>query len=105
MRPAAFSFVKRGLVNFKMKMNVWSTIWLLLTDSSVLASGKTVAKFLTGALFPSKGDLMVSCAVNKYPWQKLFNYPSTTKILQINPKNNINRKDVIIVGAFRKEIK
>ncbi|CAO81467.1 hypothetical protein; putative signal peptide [Candidatus Cloacimonas acidaminovorans str. Evry] len=48
MRPAAFSFVKRGLVNFKMKMNVWSTIWLLLTDSSVLASEKTVAKFLTG---------------------------------------------------------
>jgi hypothetical protein len=48
MRPAAFSFVKRGLVNYQMKMNVWSTIWLLLTDSSVLASGKTVAKFLTG---------------------------------------------------------
>jgi len=48
MKPALYSFVKRGLVNFKMKMNVWSTIWLLLTDSSVLASGKTVAKYLTG---------------------------------------------------------
>ncbi len=35
---------------------------------------------------------MVSCAVNKYPWQKLFNYPSTTKILQINPKKQYKQE-------------
>ncbi|HPS59705.1 MAG TPA: hypothetical protein PLE33_00395 [Candidatus Cloacimonas sp.] len=37
MKPAIYSFVKRGLVSFRMKNDIWSTVRLLLTDGSVLA--------------------------------------------------------------------
>ena len=48
---------------------------------------------------------MANCAVNLYPWQNPNNYPLTTTTLQNNPKINIIREGVIIVGASRKEIK
>jgi len=60
-------------------------------------------KYLT--LYPIQGDLMANCAVNLYPWQNPNNYPLTTTTLQNNPKINIIREGVIIVGASHKEIK
>ena len=48
---------------------------------------------------------MANCAVNLYPWQNPNNYPLKTTILQNNPKINIIREGVIIVGASHKEIK
>jgi len=48
---------------------------------------------------------MANYAINIYPCQNPNNYPLTTTILQNNPKINIIREGVIIVGASRKEIK